>query len=86
MAMEFIHKMFKQIMWRSSKIHVSEELQLPPQEECLQWLTLSPIEEHFYQKQHETCVRCAQEIIRSFRSNSYERKCILGISCFELNA
>ncbi|PKU64874.1 E3 ubiquitin-protein ligase SHPRH isoform X3 [Dendrobium catenatum] len=77
-AMEFIHKMFKQIMWRSSKIHVSEELQLPPQEECLLWLTLSPVEEHFYQKQHETCVRCAEEILRSFRSNSQGRECILG--------
>lgn len=74
-AIEFIHKMFKQIMWRSSKAHVSEELQLPQQEECLQWLSLSPVEEHFYQKQHETCVRFAKEIITS---NVPGRDCIAG--------
>ncbi|PKA53189.1 Putative SWI/SNF-related matrix-associated actin-dependent regulator of chromatin subfamily A member 3-like 2 [Apostasia shenzhenica] len=77
-ATEFIHKMFKQVMWRSSKFHVSEELQLPPQEECLRWLTLSPIEEHFYQKQHETCVSHAKEIIESFRNNDHATKIVQG--------
>ncbi|KAK8918861.1 hypothetical protein KSP39_PZI021648 [Platanthera zijinensis] len=80
-AMDFIHKVFKQIMWRSSKTHVSDELQLPPQEECLLWLTLSPVEEHFYQKQHEKCVRCAQEIIRGFKSCKHLRECIQDSKC-----
>lgn len=74
MAMEFVHRFFKQIMWRSSKIHVSEELQLPSQEECLSWLTFSAIEEHFYQKQHETCVTYAHQIISSCKNDIHQRK------------
>ncbi|QCE00806.1 E3 ubiquitin-protein ligase SHPRH [Vigna unguiculata] len=73
-AMEFTHKVFKQIMWRSSKKHVADELDLPSQEECLSWLTLSPVEEHFYQRQHETCVRDAHEVIESLRNDILNRK------------
>ncbi|RDX63983.1 E3 ubiquitin-protein ligase SHPRH, partial [Mucuna pruriens] len=73
-AMEFTHKIFKQIMWRSSKEHVADELDLPSQEECLSWLTLSPVEEHFYQRQHETCVRDAHEVIESLRNDILNRK------------
>ncbi|XP_020086038.1 E3 ubiquitin-protein ligase SHPRH isoform X1 [Ananas comosus] len=69
-AMKFIHNFFRQIMWRSSKVHVSEELQLPPQEECLSWLTFSPIEEHFYEKQHATCVNHAHQIIKKLKLES----------------
>ncbi|KAK9283240.1 hypothetical protein L1049_011476 [Liquidambar formosana] len=73
-AMDFTHKFFKQIMWRSSKIHVADELQLPPQEECLSCLSFSPIEEHFYQRQHETCVSYAREVIESFKDDILKRK------------
>lgn len=73
-ATEFTHKIFKQIMWRSSKEHVADELQLPSQEECLSWLTLSPVEEHFYQRQHETCVDYAHEIIESLRNDILTRR------------
>ncbi|KAJ6762274.1 E3 UBIQUITIN-PROTEIN LIGASE SHPRH FAMILY MEMBER [Salix koriyanagi] len=73
-AMEFTHKFFKQIMWRSSKIHVADELQLPPQEECVSWLTFSAIEKHFYQMQHETCVSYAREVIGSFKDDIVKRK------------
>ncbi|XP_057442384.1 uncharacterized protein LOC130734094 isoform X2 [Lotus japonicus] len=73
-AMEFTHTIFKQIMWRSSKKHVADELDLPSQEECLSWLTLSPVEEHFYQRQHETCVRDAHEVIESLRNDILNRK------------
>ncbi|XP_047328470.1 E3 ubiquitin-protein ligase SHPRH isoform X2 [Impatiens glandulifera] len=68
-AMAFTHKLFKQIMWRSSKLHVADELQIPPQEECLTWITLSPIEEHFYQRQHETCLTYACEVIRNLKDD-----------------
>ncbi|MQM06650.1 hypothetical protein Taro_039477 [Colocasia esculenta] len=73
-AMEFAHRFFKQIMWRSSKIHVSDELQLPPQEDCTSWLIFSPIEEHFYQKQHETCLSIAHEAIQRFKNDISTRK------------
>lgn len=73
-AMVFTHNFFKQIMWRSSKVHVAEELQIPPQEECISWISLSPIEENFYQRQYETCVDYAREIIASFKEDVLKRK------------
>ncbi|XP_055828610.1 uncharacterized protein LOC129896695 isoform X3 [Solanum dulcamara] len=73
-AMAFVHDFFKHLMWRSSKVHVADELQLPPQEECVSWLSLSPIEEHFYQRQHDTCVNDARELIGSFKNDIYKRK------------
>lgn len=77
--MKFIHNFFRQIMWRSSKVHVSEELQLPPQEECLSWLTFSPIEEHFYEKQHATCVNHAHQIIKKLKLESSGSRSPFGI-------
>lgn len=73
-AMLFTHNFFKQLMWRSSKVQVREELQLPPQEECISFLSLSPIEEHFYQRQHETCVNDAREVIERFKDDIKKRK------------
>lgn len=72
--MKFAHRIFKQIMWRSSKIHVADELQLPPQEEHVSWLNLSPIEEHFYQKQHQSIVSYALGIVRSFKNDICKRR------------
>jgi len=65
-------------MWRSSKIHVSGELQLPPQEECFSWLIFSSIEEYFYKKQHATCMDHAHQIIRSLRNDTNRRESISG--------
>ncbi|KAG9149766.1 hypothetical protein Leryth_021853 [Lithospermum erythrorhizon] len=73
-AMCFSHKLFKQLMWRSSKVNVADELQIPPQEESVSWLSLSPIEEHFYQIQHETCVGDAREVISKFKADIRERR------------
>lgn len=76
--MNYAHNFFREIMWRSSKIHVSGELQLPPQEECFSWLIFSSIEEYFYKKQHATCVDHAHEIIRSLRNDTNGRESISG--------
>lgn len=73
-AMAFTHNFFKQLMWRSSKAHVSDELQIPPQEERVSWLFLSPIEGHFYQRQHETCVDDAREVVESFKDDARKQE------------
>ncbi|KAK9124782.1 hypothetical protein Sjap_014384 [Stephania japonica] len=73
-AIEFTHMFFKQIMWRSSKFHVTDELELPLQEECITWLFFSPIEAHFYQRQHETCASYACEVIESFKNEIHKKK------------
>ncbi|KAL8154369.1 hypothetical protein V2J09_012129 [Rumex salicifolius] len=72
-AMEFTHVLFRHIMWRSSKESVADELKLPPQEECLSWLSFSAIEEHFYQRQHESCVTIARELLASLKSDIHKR-------------
>lgn len=61
-------------------MHVAEELELPPQEECLSWLTFSSIEEHFYKKQHETCVSHAHEIIKNMKGDPHKRTSVPGNS------
>ncbi|URD93147.1 E3 ubiquitin-protein ligase [Musa troglodytarum] len=83
-AMQFVYNFFRNIMWRSSKVHVAEELHLPPQEVCLSWLTFSSIEEHFYQKQHETCVSHAHEIIKNLKDDIRKREAVydLDASCY----
>ncbi|ESQ52797.1 hypothetical protein EUTSA_v10016132mg [Eutrema salsugineum] len=72
-AMEFTHKFFKQVMWRSSKLHVADELQIPPQEECVSLLKFSAIEEHFYSRQHETCVSYAREVMETLKRDILKR-------------
>ncbi|CAN8317715.1 unnamed protein product [Cochlearia groenlandica] len=72
-AIEFTHKFFKQVMWRSSKLHVADELQLPPQEECVSLLKFSAIEKHFYNRQHETCVSYAREVIETMKRDILKR-------------
>jgi E3 ubiquitin-protein ligase SHPRH len=91
-AMNYVHKFFRKIMWRSSKIHVSSELQLPPQEECFSWLIFSSIEEYFYTKQHATCMDHAHQIIRSLRNDTDRKESTSGtwptesiISGFHIN-
>ncbi|XP_057541140.1 uncharacterized protein LOC130818900 isoform X2 [Amaranthus tricolor] len=74
-AMGFTHQLFRQLMWRSSKSHVADELELPPQEEHISWLSFSAVEDHFYQRQHETCVHFAREVLERFKSEIQKREC-----------
>ena len=45
----------KSYFWRSSKEDVKEELFIPSQGEKIHNLRLTPIESHFYKKQHQAC-------------------------------
>ncbi|KZV51925.1 snf2 histone linker phd ring helicase [Dorcoceras hygrometricum] len=84
-AMVFTHNFFKPLMWRSSKTSVWDELELPPQEEHVTWLSLSPIEQHFYQRQHKTCVDDAQEVIESFKYHVRKGKEADALACDALS-
>ena len=55
----------KPIMWRNAREDVIDELDLPPQNECVTELEFSPIEKHFYEKQHKNCAAEAR--------NTYDR-------------
>ncbi|MCO5578792.1 hypothetical protein L7F22_032638 [Adiantum nelumboides] len=63
-AMDFAHNYLRRFFWRSSKADVSHELGLPRQEDLSTWLTFSPVEAHFYRRQHERCAKRALEVMR----------------------
>lgn len=54
---------------------MADELELPPQEEQISWLSFSAVEEHFYQRQHETCVDFAREILVRFKREILNKDC-----------
>ena len=63
----------KPIMWRNARDDVVDELDLPPQNECVTQLEFSPIEKHFYEKQHKNCAteaRNAYDRIKRSRNNN----------------
>ena len=65
----------RNIMWRNEREDVLDELNLPPQNEITTTLHFSPIERHFYQKQHKNCAKEAQnayERIKSVRTKEEE--------------
>lgn len=43
------------LLWRMSKADVFDEIGVPPQSIIMHWLRFSPVESHFYQKQHIDC-------------------------------
>ncbi|ELU00238.1 hypothetical protein CAPTEDRAFT_220844 [Capitella teleta] len=44
-----------QVLWRTCKKDVIEQIGLPLQTEEMHWLTFSPVEEHFYRRQYDKC-------------------------------
>lgn len=52
---EPLYNMIGQLLWRSAKKDVIDQIQIPPQTEEVHWLRFSPVEGHFYHRQHEVC-------------------------------
>ncbi|XP_041108304.1 E3 ubiquitin-protein ligase SHPRH [Polyodon spathula] len=50
-----LYSLIARLMWRSSKKDVLDQIQIPPQTEEIHWLHFSPVEGHFYHRQHEVC-------------------------------
>lgn len=50
-----LYGMISQILWRSAKKDVIDQIQIPAQTEEVHWLRFSPVEGHFYHRQHEVC-------------------------------
>ena len=57
------------IFWRKRKAQVMDQVQIPPQEELVHWLKFSPLEDHFYQQQHQLCKADAMQRFFKFRGN-----------------
>ncbi|KAI5102451.1 E3 ubiquitin-protein ligase SHPRH isoform X2 [Silurus meridionalis] len=52
---EPLYSVIGQLLWRSAKKDVIDQIQIPPQTEEIHWLNFSPVEGHFYHRQHEVC-------------------------------
>ncbi|XP_033874858.3 E3 ubiquitin-protein ligase SHPRH [Acipenser ruthenus] len=50
-----LYSLIARLMWRSAKKDVLDQIQIPPQTEEVHWLHFSPVEGHFYHRQHEVC-------------------------------
>ncbi|KAJ8399429.1 hypothetical protein AAFF_G00411410 [Aldrovandia affinis] len=50
-----LYNLIGQLLWRSAKKDVIDQIQIPPQTEEVHWLNFSPVEGHFYHRQHEVC-------------------------------
>jgi len=47
-----LEKVLSKIMWRTAKKDVLDQINIPKQTEEIHWLSFSPVEEHFYRRQH----------------------------------
>lgn len=55
------------IMWRSAKRDVIHEIRLPDQDEKVKWLIFTPVEQHFYRRQHEECAGFAMRLLSHWK-------------------
>jgi E3 ubiquitin-protein ligase SHPRH len=54
-----MHHALSRVLWRTAKKDVIDQIDLPDQSEEINWLTFSPVEEHFYRRQYEMYLRNA---------------------------
>eukprot|EP00062_Callorhinchus_milii_P009757 gi/632953895/ref/XP_007892672.1/ PREDICTED: E3 ubiquitin-protein ligase SHPRH [Callorhinchus milii] len=59
-----LYSLIAKIMWRTAKKDVLDQIQIPPQTEEVHWLQFSPVERHFYHRQHEFCSQDALQKLR----------------------
>ncbi|XP_037550963.1 E3 ubiquitin-protein ligase SHPRH [Nematolebias whitei] len=78
---EALYNVIAQILWRSAKKDVIDQIQIPPQTEEVHWLRFSPVEGHFYHRQHEVCSQDALVKLRkisdwSLKLGSLDRRTV----------
>ncbi|KAM9707340.1 E3 ubiquitin-protein ligase SHPRH [Menidia menidia] len=78
---EPLYSVIAQILWRSAKKDVIDQIQIPPQTEEVHWLHFSPVEGHFYHRQHEVCSQDALVKLRkisdwSLKLGSLDRRTV----------
>lgn len=83
---EPLYHVIAQLLWRSAKKDVIDQIQIPPQTEEIHWLHFSPVEGHFYHRQHEVCSQDALVKLRkisdwSLKLGSLDRRTVNTILC-----
>ncbi|NWZ48416.1 SHPRH ligase, partial [Haliaeetus albicilla] len=79
-----LYSLIARIMWRSAKKDVIDQIQIPPQTENVHWLHFSPVERHFYHRQHEVCCQDALAKLRkisdwTLKLSSLDRRTVTSI-------
>uniref|UniRef100_A0A8C5QTF6 E3 ubiquitin-protein ligase SHPRH n=1 Tax=Leptobrachium leishanense TaxID=445787 RepID=A0A8C5QTF6_9ANUR len=79
-----LYRLIAKIMWRSAKKDVIDQIQIPPQTEKVHWLHFSPVERHFYHRQHEVCCQDALVKLRkisdwSLKLSTLDRRTVSSI-------
>ncbi|XP_050989525.1 E3 ubiquitin-protein ligase SHPRH [Labeo rohita] len=79
-----LYNVIGQLLWRSAKKDVIDQIQIPPQTEEIHWLNFSPVEGHFYHRQHEVCSQDALVKLRkisdwSIKLGSLDRRTVTTI-------
>ncbi|XP_026866989.2 E3 ubiquitin-protein ligase SHPRH isoform X3 [Electrophorus electricus] len=79
-----LYNIIGQLLWRSAKKDVIDQIQIPPQTEEIHWLNFSPVESHFYHRQHEVCSQDALVKLRrisdwSLRLGTLDRRTVTTI-------
>ncbi|XP_025060640.1 E3 ubiquitin-protein ligase SHPRH isoform X4 [Alligator sinensis] len=79
-----LYSLVAKIMWRSAKKDVIDQIQIPPQTENVHWLHFSPVERHFYHRQHEVCCQDALVKLRkisdwTLKLSSLDRRTVTSI-------
>ncbi|XP_016854276.2 E3 ubiquitin-protein ligase SHPRH isoform X2 [Anolis carolinensis] len=79
-----LYSFIAKIMWRSAKKDVIDQIQIPAQTEDIHWLHFSPVERHFYHRQHEVCCQDALAKLRkisdwSLKLSSLDRRTVTSI-------
>ncbi|NXA37714.1 SHPRH ligase, partial [Eudromia elegans] len=79
-----LYSLIAKIMWRSAKEDVIDQIQIPPQTENVHWLHFSPVERHFYHRQHDVCCQDALAKLRkisdwTLKLSSLDRRTVTSI-------
>ncbi|KAM6185290.1 E3 ubiquitin-protein ligase SHPRH [Rhynchocyon petersi] len=79
-----LYSFIAKILWRSAKKDVLDQIQIPPQTEEVHWLHFSPVERHFYHRQHEVCCQDAVAKLRkisdwALKLSSLDRRTVTSI-------
>uniref|UniRef100_A0A8C0ZVD3 E3 ubiquitin-protein ligase SHPRH n=1 Tax=Castor canadensis TaxID=51338 RepID=A0A8C0ZVD3_CASCN len=81
---QILYSFIAKILWRSAKKDVIDQIQIPPQTEEIHWLHFSPVERHFYHRQHEVCCQDAVVKLRkisdwALKLSSLDRRTVTSI-------
>ncbi|XP_067124798.1 E3 ubiquitin-protein ligase SHPRH [Centruroides vittatus] len=63
-----LYEVLNNYFWRTAKKDVIDQLGIPEQEVKVHWLSFSPVEDHFYFRQHQECSQEAMRKINKFRN------------------